>query len=73
MILVKSAVTIPAAWAGSQLYGVPGIFCAIAIINAISGLGADFISTRHMRSLESPADAPDPDNAEIIPPEAISQ
>ncbi len=73
MIFAKSALTIPAAWVGSQLYGVPGIFCAVAIINTVSGLTADFISNRHMRSLERAEHTPDPDNAEIIPPEAISQ
>ena len=73
MILAKSAVTIPAAWIGSQLYGVPGIFFAIAIINAVSGLIADYFSNRHMRSLERLGKTPDPDNAEIVSPEAISQ
>lgn len=73
MILAKSALTIPAAWFGSQLYGVPGIFCAIAIVNALSGLTADYFSNRHMRFLEKSSEAPDPEDAEIISPEAISQ
>jgi hypothetical protein len=33
MILVKTAVTIPAAWAGGHFYGVAGIFWAIALTN----------------------------------------
>jgi putative MATE family efflux protein len=73
MILAKSALTIPAAWIGGHFYGVPGIFCAIALMNGISGLAADFTSNRAMRAMEHPEDAPDPADAEVISPEAVSQ
>lgn len=39
MIAVKSFVmTIPAVYAGSYLYGVPGIFIALALVNVVSGV-----------------------------------
>jgi putative MATE family efflux protein len=55
MILVKSAITIPAAWAGGHFYGAAGIFWAIAITNFAVGLAAHFSSSRAMREMEPAA------------------
>ncbi|MCE7886639.1 MAG: MATE family efflux transporter [Alphaproteobacteria bacterium PRO2] len=58
MILVKSAITIPAAWAGGHFYGAAGIFWAIALTNLVTGLGSHVLSNRAMRGMEpAPATA----------------
>ncbi len=52
MILVKSALTVPAAWIGGKLYGVPGIFWGIAVTNVASGLVFHYSSAKSCREME---------------------
>ncbi len=50
MIFVKCLVmTIPAVYIGGHLYGVLGVFIAIAIVNLVSGTLFHFISARHVQ------------------------
>lgn len=53
MIFIKAILfSIPAAWLGSKLYGVEGIFWSITITNLISGIIAHIISKRAMLKKE---------------------
>lgn len=54
MILMKSLITIPAAWAGSEIGGIAGIFWAIALTNASAGLYFHITSNRAMHEMEHP-------------------
>lgn len=55
MILVKTAVAIPAAWAGGHFYGVAGIFWSIALTNLCCGIAFHLLSDRAMRGMEPAA------------------
>jgi putative MATE family efflux protein len=60
MIVFKSIITIPAAWLGGHLYGVAGIFAAMAAVNMISGIVFHFVSKNAMLNVEKPGLAPEP-------------
>jgi putative MATE family efflux protein len=48
------AVTIPAAYIGNWLYGAPGIFIAISLANAVTGIYYHFTSWRVLLKQEAP-------------------
>lgn len=53
MIFVKSfIITIPAVFLGSHLYGVTGLFIALAIANLISGILFHLLSRRHCNACQ---------------------
>ncbi len=55
MIVAKSAITIPVAWAGGHYFGVTGILWAIALTNLLPGIAFHIICNRAMHEMESPA------------------